>query len=154
MSFWSRISPKRAIDDFAGQWHEPTPHRWQILGVAAAATFAVLMVFIPETERGPPARPEVTYITTWAADRSREEIVASNLANQARKNALAARRAEIEERKKELYRALGRATFIDVDEMEADIQRERAVNAPARAGSERALSDPQATPQASAAGDE
>ena len=149
MSFWSRISPKRAVDDFAGQWNEPTPHRWQILGVAAAATFAVLMVFIPDSERAPPARPEVTYISTWAADRTREEIVASNLANQARKDELAARRAELEERKKELYRALGRATFIDVDAMEAEIQGESAADASAGASSET-----QATPPAQAAGDE
>lgn len=96
-----------------------------------AATFAILMVFLPENQRVPPARPEVTYITTWAPDRTQEEIIASNIANQARKERLAAERAAREERKKELYRQLGRATFIDVEAMEAEIARERAAEAAA-----------------------
>ena len=129
MSFWRRISPKQAIDDFSDQWQQPTPHRWQIMGVAIAATFAVFMVFIPESQRAPPARPDVTYITTYAPGRTLEEIQASNTANQERKDALAARRAAIEERKKELYRTLGRATFIDVDAMEAEIERDEAAAA-------------------------
>ena len=129
MSFWRRISPAHAVGDFADQWRQPTPHRWKILGVSAAATFAIFMVFVPEDQRVPPARPEVTYITTWAPDRTQEEIIASNLANQARKERLAAERAAREERKKELYRALGRATFIDVDAMEAEIAREQAAEA-------------------------
>ena len=129
MSFWRRISPKQAIDDFSDQWQQPTPHRWQIMGVAIAATFAVFMVFIPESQRAPPARPDVTYITTYAPGRSLEEIKVSNAANQERKDALAARRAAIEERKKELYRTLGRATFIDVDAMEAEIERDEAAAA-------------------------
>lgn len=126
MSFWSRLSPTSAIGDFADQWRQPTPHRWKILGVSIAATFAILMVFLPESQRAPPARPNVTYISTWAAHRTEEEIIASNIANQARKERLAAERAAREERKKELYRQLGRATFIDVDAMEAKIARERA----------------------------
>lgn len=126
MSFLSRISPARAISDFVSEWQHPTPHRWQILGVSAAATFAILMVFLPESQRVPPARPKVTYITTWAPDRTREEIIASNIANQLRKDKLAAERAALEEQKKDLYRALGRATFIDVDAMEAEIAREEA----------------------------
>ena len=129
MSFWRRISPKQAIDDFSDQWQQPTPHRWHIMGVAIAATFAVFMVFIPESQRAPPARPDVTYITTYAPGRTLEEIQASNTANQERKDALAARRAAIEERKKELYRTLGRATFIDVDAMEAEIERDEAAAA-------------------------
>lgn len=126
MSFWRRISPKRAIDDFAGQWQQPTPHRWQILGLSAAATFAILMVFLPEDQRVPPPPPEVTYITTFAPGRTEEEIVASNIRNQMRQDREAAARAKLEERKKDLYRALGRATFIDVEAMEEEIARERA----------------------------
>lgn len=129
MSFWRRISPKQAVGDFADQWRQPNPHRWKVLGVSIAATFAILMVFIPEDQRVPPRPPEVTYITTWAADRTREEIIASNLANQARKERLAAERAAREERRKQLYRELGRATFVDVEAMEAEIAREQAAEA-------------------------
>ena len=124
--FFRRISPKRAALDFAEQWQQPTQHRWQILGVAMAATFAIFVLFIPESQRVKPARPEITYITTWEEGRTDAEIAASNLENQKRKDAAAARAEEIEEKKKDMYRALGRATFIDVDKMEADIEAERA----------------------------
>ena len=141
MGLWRRISPRRAVEDFAGEWRQPTPHRWQILGVAMAATFAILMAFIPDTERGPPPRPEVTYITTWAPDRTREEIVAGNIANQQRKDERAARLAEREERRKELYRQLGRATFVDVDAMEAELEGDRAAE---QAGADEQASAPPA----------
>jgi len=119
-----RFSPKPAITDFANEWRKPNPYRWYILGVAVAATFAILAVFLPDSQRAAPARPQVTYITTWSPDRTREEIIASNLANQARKDERAAERARREEARREAYRAIGRATFIDVDAMEAEIERE------------------------------
>lgn len=131
--FFRRISPKRAALDFAEQWRQPTPHRWQIMGVAIAATFAIFMLFIPDSQRAAPARPEITYITTLDENRSDEEIMASNIENQARKDAAEARAEEVAERKKDMYRALGRATFIDVDEMEAEIEAERAVEESAEA---------------------
>jgi len=51
MSFWRRISPRRAVEDFAGEWRQPTPYRWQILGLAVAGTFAMMILFIPKSER-------------------------------------------------------------------------------------------------------
>ncbi len=126
MSFWRNISPKRAVTDFADTWSQPNPHRWLVVGVAFAATAAIFSVFIPETKRGEPVRPEVTYITSWAPDRTREEIVTSNLENQARKDERAALLAKREEVRKELYRTLGRATFIDVDAIDAQLEAERA----------------------------
>ena len=119
MSFWRSIStPRRAAVDFAEHWKQPTPHRWQVLGVAMALTFAMIMLAIPESQRIPPAKPDVTYITTLAPDRTLAEIEASNIANQARKDRRAALLAEREERRRENFRALGRATFLDVDALE------------------------------------
>lgn len=123
--FFRRISPRRAVTDFHDQWKQPTPHRWQILGVAMAATFAVFMLFIPESQRAPPARPDVLYISTFEEDRTEAQIIASNCANQELKDALRARLDATAERKREIYRALGRATFIDVDAIEAEIEAER-----------------------------
>jgi hypothetical protein len=126
MSFLRRISPRRAVADFAHEWQQPNPYRWRVLGVSIAATFAILMVFIPEDQRVTPRPPEVTWITTYEPGRTDEEIAASNLLNQQRKEQLAAQQAAREERRKELYRQLGRATGLDVDAMEAEIARERA----------------------------
>lgn len=133
MSYWRRINPKHAVEDFAREWRQPTPHRWQIMGLAIAATFAMFMIFVPESQRIEPARPEVTYITTFDPDRTREQIIASNIANQKRKEELAALIAEREELTRDMYRQLGRATFIDVDAMEAELERERAAEAAAAA---------------------
>ena len=104
--------------DLIHEWRAPNPHRWQVLGVSVAATFAMMVVFLPDSQRVPPPKPEVTWITTFAADRSDAEIVASNEANQRIQDERAAAAAAREERRKEAFRALGRATFLDVDKLE------------------------------------
>ena len=148
MSFWRRISPRRAVADFAHEWRRPNPYRWPALGISVAATFVILLVFLPKNERVAPRPPEITWITTYAPGRTDAEIAASNRVNQQRKDALAAEQAAREERRKELYRALGRATGLDVDAMEAEIAREEAA---AKSGA--ASPSPSAPPQAPQAAD-
>lgn len=138
MSFWRNISPRGAVKDFLEHWSNPQPYRWQVLGISVAATFAMLMLFIPKSERIPPARPTVTYISTWEAGRTEAEIIASNIANQKRKDEAAAEAAALDERRKEFFRALGRATGIDVDEMERKIVADKAAEDAAKAKAESA----------------
>jgi Skp family chaperone for outer membrane proteins len=126
MSFWSRISPRRGVEDFVSEWRRPQPYRWRALGLAVAATFALMMMLIPENQRAEPARPDVTYITSWRADRTDEEITASNIENQRRQDELAALQERRAELRKKLYRELGRATGLDVEQMERDIARQAA----------------------------
>jgi hypothetical protein len=152
MSFWRRISPRRAVADFANEWRQPSPYRWQAMGVSIAATFAIMMVFLPANQRVAPRPPEITWITTYAPNRTDAEIAASNLANQRRKEELAAELAAREERRKELYRALGRATGVDVDAMEAQIAREQA-GGEAAAPDATADAPPTVPPQAQQAAD-
>ncbi len=120
--FFRRISPKDAVLDFAGQWQQETPHRWPLLGVAMASSFAIFMLFIPDSQRAALKRPEVDYITTFAADRTDAEIITSNCASQAFKDELEARLAQRQELRRDMYRALGRATFVDVDEAVAEAE--------------------------------
>lgn len=127
--FFRRVSPRKAITDFHDQWKQPTPHRWQILGVAMAATFCVFMLFIPDSQRGEIAPPDVMYISTFEDGRSEAEIIATNCANQRLKDELQAILEANEERRKEMYEALGRATFIDVDAMKEEIEAEQAAAA-------------------------
>ena len=124
MSYWRRLNPRGGLDDFLDYWRQPTPYRWQILGVSVALTFTLMVLFVPENQRAEPRRPEVTYISTFEPGRTDEQIRASNLVNQRRQDELRARRAALEERKKEMYRQLGRATGVDVDAMEERIARE------------------------------
>lgn len=124
MRFW-KVSPVGALEDLLAYWRQPTPYRWQILGVSVAMTFTLMVLFIPESQRVEPRRPDVTYISTFAADRSDDEIIASNIANQKRQDVLRAEAEARAERKREAYKALGRASGFDVEAMERQIERDR-----------------------------
>lgn len=135
--FFRRISPRRAVKDFSDVWGEPTPHRWPILGVACAATFAVFMLFLPESTRIEPKRPDLIYISTLDQNRTEAEIIAENCANQELQDSIAARLEQRAELRRDIYRALGEATFVDVDSMiEEAEQQEQAARAEAGLGSE------------------
>ena len=143
MGFWRQISPRRAVSDFANEWRQPNPYRWRVLGVSVAATFALMILFVPESERIQPQPPDVTWITTFAEGRTDAEIAASNLENQKRKDRLKAEAEARAERRREAYKALGRATGVDVDSMEAEAERERAAEQAAadKAAAERRARD-------------
>ncbi len=122
----SRFNPATGIADFWAEFTKPNPYRWPILFVSILPIGGLIIYLMMDVTYAPPARPDVTYITSYAPDRTDEEIVASNMDNQARKDELAAKRAEIEERKREMYRELGRASGFDVEAMEEQIAAERA----------------------------
>ena len=135
MSFWRQISPRRAVADFAQEWRQPYPYRWRILGVSVAATFALMVVMIPDSERVEPRPPEVTWITTFRPDRTEEEIIASNIENQKRKDRLAAEAAARAEQRKRNARALGQAMGFDVEELERQYGDGAPAAAPSRPAS-------------------
>ena len=89
-------------------------------------TFGLLFWVTKERVIGPPARPEVTFISTFAEGRTDEEIVASNLANQRLQDQIREEQAVREEEVRDMYRTLGRASGLDVDAMEAEIAADRA----------------------------
>lgn len=89
-------------------------------------TGSLFYAFASERNYIAPRSPEVTYITSFAPDRTDEEIMASNALNQQRQDNLEARMREREELRRSMYRELGRATGIDVDEIEAEAEAERA----------------------------
>lgn len=111
------VSPVGGIGDFVQQWKQPTPYRWQILGIAVALTFTLITLAVPKTERVPPAKPTIIWINSWPEGRSDKEIIASNIANQKRKDADAALQKRREEFRKEFYRKLAKASGMDPDEL-------------------------------------
>ncbi len=125
MAFFRKVSPTGAVKDFAAVWTS-NPHRWPVLLVAILATTTIMAVAIPKSVRVPPAKPRITYVTTFDDHRSNAEIIASNIANQKQQDVLRAEEAKREEFRKDMYRKLGRATGIDVDKMERDIKAEEA----------------------------
>jgi hypothetical protein len=141
MRYIDRFSPRGAVDaisDLMDYWRQPTPYRWQILGLSVAITFTLMVLFIPESQRPEPRRPDVTYISTFAPDRTDAEIMASNIANQKRQEELEAQRLAREEERKERARILGRASGIDVDRLEAQMKRRLAAQEAAQEEARRA----------------
>jgi len=93
----------------------------------------------------------VTYITTLEAARSDAEILAENRTNQAIKDLRAAEEARIARQKREMYKALGRATGMDVDAIERKAEAERAARAAAEAAERKALAEAAAATRAAKA---
>ncbi len=126
MRLISRLNPAEGVGDFWAYLRRPQPYRWPILGLSMLMTGTLLFWVLQERYYLPPERPRVTYITSFAPGRTDEEIIASNIANQARKEALAAEQAEREELRREIYRTFGRAAGMDVEKIEREAAEERA----------------------------
>lgn len=128
-----RLSPRYDIAggaaDFWDYIRRPTPMRWPALAISVLCTAILLFWVVREEVFSPPERPKVSLIRTFAADRTEAEIIASNIANQKRKERLAAEQAQRDEQVKDLYRQLGRASGMDVDAMERKIAAEKAAEA-------------------------
>lgn len=124
MSLISRLNPKEGVADFWSEFRRPNPYRWPILGVSILITTGLMAWITQDDAVGPPIPYEVEYITTFAEDRTQEEIIEGNIANQREKDELERILAEREERKKAIYRALGRAAGMDVEKIEREAAEE------------------------------
>ncbi len=123
---YRNASPTGALGDFVTVFKGAGSKRWPIAALAALTTFGVFSIMAGESWRKAPAKPEITWITTFAPGRSEAEIVASNIANQKRNDALAAEQAKREADVRDIYRRLGRASGMDVDKLAAEGDAERA----------------------------
>ena len=132
MRLSTRFNPVGGIQDFWSEFTRPNPYRWPILIASMLCTFGLLFWVTKERVIGPPARPEVTFISTFAEGRTDEEIVASNLANQRLQDQIREEQAVREEEVRDMYRTLGRASGLDVDAMEAEIAADRARQEPSK----------------------
>ena len=123
--YWKHVRPTGMFADFIAVWKQAGQNRWRIALVSAACTYGVFHVMSNQGGQAPHPPPKVTYITSWEAGRSDEEIIASNIQNQKVKDILEAEQAERDEQVKDVYRALGRASGMDVEKIERDAQAER-----------------------------
>lgn len=128
----SRFNPAPGVADFWSEFRKPNPWRIPIL-LASMAPFGLIFWWLSgETLYKTPERPSITYITTFDPNRSDEEIIASNIANQEVKDLREARQESLDERKRELYKALGAAAGMDVEEIDRRAREERAAKQAAR----------------------
>lgn len=140
-SIWKDVSPKGAVSDFIAVFRDAGPNRWRIALAAAGCTALTFSLMTREEHRIPQRLPTITYINSWREGRSDAEIKASNLANQKLKEREAAEAERDAQETRDLYKALGRASGMDVDAIEAKAKADDA----AAAAAKKALAAP-ATP--------
>jgi hypothetical protein len=129
----SRFNPAPGLADFWQQIRRPQPYRWPILLLSVMPVAGILYWAMGTTVYKDPERPRITYITTLDPARTEAEILAENRANQEMKDLRAAELARIAARKKEMYKALGAAAGMDVEEIERKAAAERAAEDAAKA---------------------
>jgi hypothetical protein len=133
-SIWKDVSPKGAVSDFVAVFRDAGPRRWRIALAAAACTGITFSMLTREEHRIPQRLPTITYINSWRDDRSDAQIVAGNIANQRLKEKEAAAAAADAQETRDLYKALGRASGMDVDAIEAKAKADDAAEAAAKKG--------------------
>jgi hypothetical protein len=120
MSIFKDVSFAGVGSDLVRYLRTPRQHRWLLIILACAPpAFIVLLFNLDLKEVGKPGEPEIMYIESWNEDRSLEEIIESNIARQKVKD-------EQEARSREAYKALGRATGMDVDRIEREAKEAQA----------------------------
>ena len=129
----SRFNPSAGIADFWNEIRRPHPYRWPILALSIMPAAFMIYWGVNSSVYAEPERPKVTWITTLDPARSDAEIAAENRANQEIKDLRAAEEARIAEAKRDIYRALGTATGLDVDAIERKAAAERAAEEAAAA---------------------
>lgn len=138
-TFFRRANPLVGWRDLRDQLGRRHPYRWRFMALSAAATYCVFAIMFAQEEQGLPRPPEIVYIESWRADRTDAEIIASNIAaTEARKQREAAQAAS-QERVREVYKALGRVSGMDVDKIEREARAQQEAEAAAEAKAQEAL---------------
>lgn len=131
-AFWRNVHPGGALGDFVQVWRQAGPRRWPYVALALSATLGVFSIMSQESWKGPPRRPEITYINSWRADRSDAEILRTNVENQKLQDELRAEQAKRDAKVKDIYRTLGKVSGMDVAAIEKqaaeDAAREKAAH--------------------------
>ena len=117
MRLVSRFNAKAGFADLWDYVREPRPFRWTFLTISILIPLAGIAMLAQESHLRPPDPPKVVFINTFPEGRTDAEIRASNIENQKRKEIAEAEAAELRQDKIDAYKALGRATGLDVDEM-------------------------------------
>lgn len=126
MRYLRHLNPTAGINDFWSEFTKPNPHRWPIIAVSFGIPIVAIFTLAGEDQVALPPPPEVIYISTFDPNRTREEIIASNIANQERKEARQKLEEERTKIRQELYRQLGAATGLDTDKMAREIAADEA----------------------------
>jgi DNA-binding helix-hairpin-helix protein with protein kinase domain len=122
---WREASPRGAIADLKVVFQQAGKNRWRIAIASALVTFGMFSVMTSQSWKKGRELPEVTYINSWPEDRTAAETQAFIEENQRRKEERAALEAKVDAETKAFWKSLGRASGMDVEAMEAQIEAER-----------------------------
>ncbi|MGH6786560.1 MAG: hypothetical protein ACREBO_06990 [Novosphingobium sp.] len=128
---WQETSKGGALADFVTVFKQAGSNRWRFAALAALTTLGVFSVMSWESWKKQRALPEITYITAWPEHRSAAESRAFVEENQRRKEIREAALEAARKEERDLYKALGRASGIDVDSIEKKAAADRAAEAAA-----------------------
>lgn len=123
---WRDVNPRGMIADFREVWKQAGHNRWRIFVLAGACTFGVFYVMFQQEGRAPHLPPKVDYISVLPEHRTDEEIMASNIENQKRKEAMAREKARRDEDVRAIYKQLGRWSGMDVEKIAREADAEEA----------------------------
>lgn len=137
--YWKDVHPTGMVADFKAVWKEAGHNRWRIAAVSAACTFAVFYLMYQQEGKGPHPPPKVTYISTLPEHRTQADIIASNVENQKRKEAVARILAERDEEVRNIYKTVGRMSGMDVEKIAREAEAEKAAEEAAKRRNERHL---------------
>ena len=115
---WRETSKGGALTDFVTVFKQAGSNRWRFTALAALTTFGLFSVMTGQSWTKQRALPEITYITAWPEHRSEAESRAFIEENQRRKEIREAYEKRMREEERALYKAVGRASGLDVDAME------------------------------------
>ncbi|MEY4160136.1 MAG: hypothetical protein RLZZ136_757 [Pseudomonadota bacterium] len=119
-AYWKNVQPVGALTDLRKVFRDAGSNRWRIGFAAAATTLFLFWLLTHETWRAPPPRPNVVYINSWPASRTMAETKKFIAANQKQQDEIAAQQAKADEEVRQMYKALGRVSGMDVDKIERD----------------------------------
>ena len=125
-SFFKQVTPTGAISDLVFVFRQAGPHRWRTAGLAILSALAIFSLVAREEHRIAPRLPTITYINSWRADRSDAEIRAGNIAWQRAQAKLDAEQAARDEEVKGIYKAIGRASGMDVEAIDRKAKADKA----------------------------
>lgn len=128
---WKDANPTGMVADFKLVWKQAGHNRWRIAAVSAACTFGVFYLMFTQEGSAPHPPPKVTWISVLKEHRTDAEIEAENVANQKAKEAYAREIARRDKDVRDLYKAIGRYSGMDVDKIAREAEAEEAAKAKA-----------------------
>jgi len=132
-SFLRDVNPAGALAELIAVFREAGPRRWPVAALSVVATATLFSLIVGEEQTGLPRPPHILYIRSFAPGRSAAQIRAENIANQRHKERMVAAQRHYDAETRAIYKAIGRASGLDVDAIDRQARIDAAAEEKARA---------------------